>query len=373
MNIKRAFDHWIFDSFEVSAEGLGLYRMFYAAFVLLFLTPGHSPLLNFGGVAALPEALFHPPPGPMMLFSDFPPAWVAQAISLLLIVSLVALLVGYRTRAASLLTGVLLLTGYGFAFSIGKINHVMLFVLLPIVMSASNWGAAYSIDAHWRPAARRDVDAWPLTLMALLVGFAMFTAGFSKLLGGWLDPTVLATQGHFLKQFFVSGRQDLLAPIFLSIDSVLFWKALDVATVLFEMGFLVAAFHPTATRLFAASAVLFHFSTMMMLNISFAIHLVVYAAFAHWTEMDDAVSSDLWARLERIFERPVTLALLGGGTAALLAAFGSPLMALDNAFSFTSDLTAAEVIAVTAAASIVVARAGQRLMNPRFPSPTRRT
>jgi hypothetical protein len=69
----------------------------------------------------------------------------------------------------------------------------------------------------------------------------------------------------------------------------------------------------------------------------------------------------------------VTLALLGGGTAALLAAFGSPFMALDDAFSFTSDLTVAEVIAVTAAAFIVVARAGQQLMNPRCPSPTRRT
>jgi hypothetical protein len=309
----------------------------------------------------------------MMLFSDFPPVWIAQAMRLLLIVSLVALLVGYRTRAASLFTGGLLLMGYGFAFSIGKVNHVMLFVLLPFVMSASNWGAAYSIDAHRRSAARQDVHAWPLTLMALLVGFAMFTAGFSKLLGGWLDPTVLATQGHFLKQFFVSGRQDLLAPIFLSIDSVLFWKALDVATVLFEMGFLVAAFHPTATRLFAASAVLFHFSTMMMLNISFAIHLVVYAAFAHWTGMDRALSPVLRARLVRVFKRPMTLALLGGGTAALLAAFGSPFMALDDAFSFTSDLTAAEVVAVTAAASIIVARAGQRLMNPRRPSPTCRT
>jgi uncharacterized membrane protein YphA (DoxX/SURF4 family) len=373
MQIGRRFDRWIFDSFDVTPTGLGLYRIVYAAFVLFVLTPGHSPLLRFDGIVQLPDAFFHPPPGPMMVFSDFPPLWVAQTTSGLLTLSLVALLIGYRTRAASIATGVLMLIGYGFAFSVGKVNHVMLFVLVPLVMAASNWGAAYSWDRWRRPEAPRRVHAWPLTLLALLLGFAMFTAGFSKLLGGWLDPTSLATQGHFLKQFFVSGRQDLLAPIFLAVDSGLFWKALDTATVLFEMGFLVAAFHPVATRLFAACAVLFHFSTMMILNISFAIHLPVYAAFVNWAGIAQALPFDGEALAERASRRPWALGLLGGGTAILLAQLGSPFFWLDETVSLTSDLTVPEVLVVSIAVLLVAGRIGQRLIRPRRLSSRRRT
>ena len=354
MSMTRRLDRWIFDAFTVTPEGLGLYRIFFATFALLFVTPGHSSLVDFTAVSALPAAFFHPPPGPMMLFSEFPPPLVLPAVELLLTLSLVALLLGYRTRTASIATGVLMLVGYGFAFSVGKINHVMLIVLLPLVMAASNWGAAYSLDAQRTPGTSRTVHAWPLAMMALLVGFAMFTAGFSKLLGGWLDPTTQATQGHFIKHFFVRGRQDLLAPIFTTVDHPLFWEALDVATVVFEIGFLAAAFYPAATRLFAACAVLFHFSTMLMFNISFIFHLPVYAAFIRWSQ----VALPLPIRPDTVFawlDCHRTLALVtGGGLAGTLYAFGSPLMTLNQFFPMASDLTAVEVLALSLAVLAIV-------------------
>lgn len=354
------FDRWIFDSFIVTPEGLGLYRIAFAAFALLLLTPGHSALIDFAAAATLPDAFFHPPPGPMMLFSGFPPRLIVDAIELLLTLSLVALLLGYRTRLASLATGGFMLLGYGFAFSTGKVNHVMLFVLLPLVMAASNWGAAYSLDARRTPRSARTVHSWPLTMMALLVGFAMFTAGFSKLLGGWLDPATQATQHHFIKHFFIRGRQDLLAPIFTSVDYPLFWEALDVATVLFEVGFLVAAFHPVTTRLFAACAVLFHFSTMMMLNISFLVHLPVYAVFINWSRIAQTLSVDPGMFFERL-NRPPLMLLLGTGAAGLLYAFGSPIMVLNRLIPLASDLTAVEVVALSTAALALLVYALRRL------------
>lgn len=366
--LARRFDRWIFTSFPVTPEGLGLYRIAFAAFALFIATPGHSPLVDFTAAASLPAAFFRPPPGPMMLFTDFPPPFVIHAIGLLLTVSLVALLLGYRTRLASVATSVLLLIGYGFAFSAGKINHVMLFTLLPLVMAASNWGAAYSLDAQ-RGATARTVHAWPLTMMALLVGFAMFTAGFSKLLGGWLDPTTQATQHHFVKHFFVRGRQDLLAPLFASVDHPFFWEALDVATVLFEVGFLAAAFYPVATRLFAACAVLFHFSTMMMLNISFLVHLPVYAAFIDWSRIGQTLTVDpgmFFARLDR--HRPLTL-LVSGGAAGLLYALGSPLMAINRFAPLASDLTALEVATLSTATAMILIYAVRRLLPHRSRHP----
>lgn len=364
--LSQRFDRWIFESFAVTPEGLGLYRIFFAAFALLFLTPGHSPLVDFAAAAALPEAFFLPPPGPMMLFSDFPPASVMHGVELLLTASLVALLLGYRTRLASVLAGALLLIGYGFAFSVGKINHVILFALLPLVMVASNWGAGYSMDALRTARPARRVHAWPLTMMALLVGFAMFTAGFSKLLGGWLDPTTQATQGHFVKHFFVRERQDLLAPIFASVEHPFFWEALDVATVAFEVGFLVAAFFPAATRLFAACAVLFHFSTMVMLNISFIFHLPVYAVFVDGARIDRALPVDLGAVFAHLdLHRGLTL--MGAGAAAgLLYAFGSPLMTLNRLLPLASDLTAVEVLVLGTAVLLIALRVAWRLMPRRW-------
>jgi hypothetical protein len=47
----------------------------------------------------------------------------------------------------SIATGLLILTGNGFAYSMGKINHDLLLAAIPLVMAFSNWGSAWSLDA----------------------------------------------------------------------------------------------------------------------------------------------------------------------------------------------------------------------------------
>lgn len=343
------FDRWIFDSFQVTPEGLGLYRIGYALFTLLVVAPGHGAYTRFADIATFPDAFFLPPPGPMMLAPDFPGPVFFHGVVLLLNLCLVALLLGYRTRLASVLTTVLFLIGFGFSYSFGKINHTMLFVLVPLVMAGSNWGAAYSVDALRRRGPAPEVASWPITLLALLLGFGMFTAGFTKLIGGWLDPSTHATQGHFIKQFFTRGRQDFLAPVFTEITHPVFWEILDWATVLFEMGFLVAILHPRTTRLFAALAVCFHNSTVLMLNISFAVNLPVYAAFLDWSRWRLSAAFPPKMLAQRIVTVPVLLA----GTAFFFW-IGSPLLWLDRLFPFRSDLTAVEVLAQFTALALVL-------------------
>lgn len=339
MELAERLDHWIFDSFKVTPAGLGLYRIAYALFVLLIIAPGHSMQDSFYFLSDLPDALFLPPPGPMRLPPGFPPPYFTQGLHLLISLSLAALLFGYRTRWASMLTGSLFLIGYGFSYSLGKINHNVLFVLLPFVMAVTNWGAAYSLDAL-NGRVRRAVNSWPITLLALLVGFAMFTAGLPKILGGWLDPSTHATQGHFVKQFFVRGRQDLLAPLFIRMESGLFWELLDYATVLLEIGFLAAVFHPSSTRWFAGLAVLFHTGTLVMLNIAFTFHLIIYAAFIRW----DLVARHMPSFPGRLFRRvPAILAVISVGL--LYHFIGSPLLLVDTLLPFNSDVTAKDVLA----------------------------
>lgn len=284
--ISEKFSRWIFDSFSVTPQGLGLYRIFTSLFILCFLlpSPGMYELLG-----SLPDDFYAPPPGPMWLFDGFPSEEFFFISHAILILSLALLLTGYKTFWASISTGLILLVIKGFFYSLGKINHDLLLTIVPLVMAFSGWGAAYSVDAYRQKekAYTKKVESWPLTLLALFIGFMMFTAGFPKLLGGWLDINTQATMGHLFNQYYGKERQDLLATLFINLDSPIFWEMLDYATVIFEIGFLAAIFHPRTTKLFISFAVLFHFSVMLMMNISFLHNFPAYAAFLNWTLIDN--------------------------------------------------------------------------------------
>lgn len=362
--VRAWFDHWIFDSYRVTPKGLGLYRIAYAAFALLFVAPGHTTYSDFSPLASLPDVFYHPPPGPMQMLPGFPPALFFEGLHVLLALSLSAVLFGFCTRTASVTTTVLFLIGYGFSYSLGKVNHNMLFVLLPALMSLSNWGAAYSFDAQAGRTARA-VASWPIVLVTLVTGFAMFTAGFPKILGGWLDPSTQAAQSRLVHQFFIKGRQDLLAPWALQFDSPVLWELFDIATVCFEIGFLFAILHPTTTRLFAVGGLAFHTGVMAVLNIAFLVNLIVYAAVLPWSRLTALLPSNA-ARLALPLQgQPWLKGACLLGTAAFFYGVGSPLLWLNGALSFTSDLTVSHMLGI-AVAWVILALVVESL---RAPSP----
>jgi hypothetical protein len=283
MSMNDRFHQWIFNSFSVTPEGLGLLRIISSLFILFFLIPGQGTG-HFAYLADIPSDFFAPPPGPLMLLDGFPSAAVFQFLHTLLLFALFAMLLGYRTRLASIVTGLTILLLQGFIFSVGKVNHEIVVALVPFLMAFSNWGAAFSLDSIRRGHDSR-VESWPVTMLALFIGFMMFTAGFPKILGGWLDPSTQAAQGHLLNQFFVRERQAFLAGYMVQFDNVVFWELLDWATVIFEIGFLVAVINSRWFRYFAAFAVLFHFSTMMTLNIAFLPNFLAYAVFLNWEKI----------------------------------------------------------------------------------------
>lgn len=284
---KSRFSSWIFNSYSPSAEGLGLYRIFSGLFILLFLLPS-CDLYPF--ISSLPNDFFVPPPGPMMLFDGFPAYGVFLLLHGLLILSLCMMTLGWQTVKTSLLSGLLILILQGFLFSLGKINHELLLAVLPMVMAFSGWGSAYSVDSYLLGQKKR-AEGWTLTLLALIIGFMFFTAGFSKLIGGWLGVESQATIGHFLDQYFVKARQDLMAGYALKVTNPFVWELFDYATVFFEVGFIFALLHSRATRIFVCLAVLFHFSTMLVLNISFLPNFLAYAAFLNWDLVNDGIKN----------------------------------------------------------------------------------
>ena len=277
-------DCWIFEEYRVPPRALSAFRIVYATFVLLII--GVPPFRWIGGK---PDLFFHPPRFSVVhLFGGFPAPpffWGLDGVVTLLFVFL---LFGFRTRWTSRLLALGLLMGFSWSYAYGKINHdTLLMALVPLVMSFSHWGAHFSLDQVHRQASRPasappPEQYWPVALLALLLGFAMFSAGMPKLLSGWLDPTTHAVQGYTLRQHYDFFADQLLTPIMMHYDNPFFWEALDYSAVLFEVGFLLAVIKQPVFRFFIVLTVIFHLVNCLMLNIGFSRNIALYWLFIDW-------------------------------------------------------------------------------------------
>ena len=303
-------DRWIHAG-STTRTSLGRFRVLYAVYALTWTA-------DFHWVAAFPDAMYNPPLGPMMLFGGFPPSAVLRGLEALFAVSLVAVLLGWRTRTASWTATVVGVLGFGFTYSSGKINHDILLLLLPGVISSAGWGDRASLDAlARRRAGRAQVPEralqWPLRLMALMVGLSFFTAAAPKLRGGWLDPSSQAVQAFQVDQYYTQGRTDLLADFFLTLRAPLLWEAMDWATIVLEAGMVLFVLTWRGTRVAFAAATLFHVGVYLMMNINFSNNVVVYGFVAAW----DRVPLPRWepspAAAAR-WLRAAPVVVLAGGT-----------------------------------------------------------
>lgn len=272
-------DAWIHGG-TLTRTSLARYRVLYAVIALLLLP-------DFSWIAAFPDSMYNPPPGPMMLFSGFPPEVVLRALEAALAAALVALVIGWHTRTASLLAVAVSLVGYGFTYGLGKIDHDILLVLVPAAMALAGWGDRLSLDAVRRrsrgEAGRPErAEQWPLRLYALMIGLAFLTAALPKIKGGWLNPLTQAVHGIQIRQFYTHDRADLLADTFLGIKNPVFWEFMDVATILLEAGIVLAVLSWGGTRVAFAIATLFHLGVWLMMNIAFWHNVVTYGFVVAW-------------------------------------------------------------------------------------------
>lgn len=272
------FDRWVLEG-DFSALDVARFRMIYAT-VALFTLPNPSHM------AAFPDSTFNAPFGPFRLLQEFPPLGVLNILQWALACALVMLAVGLFTRTASVTVTVLLLVINGIQFSSGKIDHSIIFVLAPAILSFADWGRRASVDALIkREEASAPVAQWPLRLFGVVIGVAFATAAIQKLLSGWLNPLSQATQGHFIRQFVANGRDDWLTPVFLRMNTPVLWETLDWVTILFEFAFLLAILNWRAWRIVLAVACLFHLGVLLMMNIAFYPNVVAYGAFVLWSAL----------------------------------------------------------------------------------------
>ena len=274
-------DRWIFEAYPARVADLAVVRVLYAAFMLLTQLPRAL------WTTRAPAAFYAPPFGPVALLTDWPPPWVIYGLNGLLLASLVLLLVGWRTPIASLVAGLSFIALGCWQFASVKIDHDILLGVTPLALAASGWGARWSVDAlrAGRPAAATDpARAWCLALLALLIGAAMFTAGWGKAATGWLDPATHSTFAH-LTSFYVRDAVGILGEPVLRIGAPWFRESADWAATLLELAVLPAVFWRPTFRAALAVLAAFHLANVLLFGIVFSANVVAYAAFVPWSRI----------------------------------------------------------------------------------------
>jgi hypothetical protein len=261
------------DTCRNDAHSLGLFRIFWGIYILLFVAPYSAY------VSQVPPSFYDPPVLSLaFLFSGFPPYWLMLAGDLVRIWVVVLITIGVKTRVCTIVLCGLTFISTNFVYSFGKIDHDTLVWTVAICLAFTDWGVFYALvpDRSVNP----KVAARALATAGILIAFGMFTAGFGKALH-WtnLDPSRSGFLGWFYPGYYTLDRTLLLAPLVPKVPPQLF-KIADYCAVLFELSaffFLLAG--RAGWRIWLLVAAGFHLINALLLNIPFHIQVLVYLPF----------------------------------------------------------------------------------------------
>jgi hypothetical protein len=350
-------DAWIFDEFRACTLDLAVYRIVFAVYVLLLIVP----IAPWMGQA--PQAFFSPSLSAAVFLVDFPSPSVMVTLNLLLAASSSMLLIGWRTRAASLGTGLLIVTLKTFEYAIGKINHDIFIASVPLILAFSSWGNALSVDSR---AARSGADnrvvkgQWCLSYLALVIAVSMFSAGWAKVASGWLDPAVQSTYGHFMSNRVQVSREPWMAGWADLVGTTRLWEVADWSAALLEMAFIVACFSSRWWRYVTAAAVVFHVGVWGLFDIVFETNVIAYGAFlpysraiTGWPAVDNPMSGD------RLTVRTASL--------VSAASFGAAMFAIATGTSLARIIHLPLVEVIVAAGFLIVCHWSLSLLRASIP------
>jgi hypothetical protein len=255
------------------ARSLGLFRIFWGWFILLFVAP-YSAF-----VSQVPQAFYNPPILSLAnLFAGFPPYWLMLGADLVKIWLVVLITVGIKTRWCTITFCLLTFLSHSFLYSFGKIDHDVVLWAVTLCLAFTDWGVYYALipDRRTDPKVTRRA----LATAGVVIAFGFFTAGFEKALR-WVNLD-LSTGGFlswFYPLYYLLDRKFLLAPLVFRIPAQSF-KILDYTAVAFELSpFLFLFAGRTAWRVWLLVATCFHLANALLLNIPFYVHVLVYLPF----------------------------------------------------------------------------------------------
>jgi uncharacterized membrane protein YphA (DoxX/SURF4 family) len=316
--IERAVA-WFWGRVGLSADGdqrsLAILRMLVGPYFLLHATPFSA------WVAGAPPAFFNPPIlSPVSLATGFPAHWLALGLDALQVVLTALVALGVRARISSLLLCTVALTNNAFCYSFGKIDHDILSWVAVACLAFT--GAGQKLALVPDPPSRFDAPRRALSLLAVLLAFGMFSAGFGKA-KNWVDFD-FATSGFlswFYGGYFDYGRTRLLAPVVVGLPPELFELA-DYTAVVFELGCLPALLlGPRVFRGWLLAACSFHLINTCVLNIAFDTNVLCYLAFVSLSRVEQWARG-LWLGLPRLLHRALVLSIVASAAVHLVQRIG---------------------------------------------------
>ncbi len=233
-------------------------------------------------ISAVPQDFLNPRPGLFSFIATVPSLGVLIAITVIRFVLAVLLAIGACTVPVSLLLTITMMTAAGISYSFSKVDHFILFELVPVFLAFAGWGRRWSVDellARRRGRFDASTRGMPVLLFAIALGWAMLSAAVPKALGGWLDPSRQATRGYIASDIVTGDNLGPLGAWILPFDLDIFWKALDYATLAAEGLLILFVFTPVLFRCWLLLLLCFHIGVYLTLGISFLSYALVYAVF----------------------------------------------------------------------------------------------
>ena len=261
---------------------------------------------NFSALGSLPVTILRPT-GVMQLlpWSFYDQLLTPSGIMILkaaLVVSLLLSTAGFLTAISTKTSLLLILFNEGLLRSFGHFNHdEMLAVYCLVVLAFTPCGDAFSLDS--RSAKEKKVRpplayAYPILLMQLLMAWTYFSSALIKLrvagLTKYLSEDNLPALAiyHSLDNLHDTGFR-----LAFSLPQVRAYLPFAVGLILiWELLFPLAVFWRRARWWFLGLGVVFHVSTLFVMNIFFPHHLILYLLFVDW----DAESAEI--RVKRWFK-----------------------------------------------------------------------
>ena len=246
---------------------------------------------SFSALASLPATILRPTGAMKLLpWSFYDQLQTPSGMLILKSVMVVSLLLstaGFLTIVSTKTSLLLVLFYQGLLRSFGHFNHdEMLAVYCLVVLAFTPCGDAFSIDS-WRARTRKErpffAYAYPILLMQLLVAWTYFSSAFIKLrVAGWkyltADNLPALAIFHSLDNLHDTSFRlafrlpELKSYLPFAVGFILLWELL----------FPLALFWRRLRWWILGVGIVFHISTLFVMNIFFPHHLAMYLIFINW-------------------------------------------------------------------------------------------
>jgi len=249
---------------------------------------------SFSALGQLPVTILRPTGAMKFLPWSFYDQLLTPAgmtiLKLAMVVSLVASTAGFLTSASTRTSFLLVLFYQGFVRSFGHFNHdEMLGVYCLAVLAFTPCGDEFSLD-HKLRKIRKDrpafAYAYPILLMQLLMAWVYFSSFLIKLrIAGlsYLSPDNLPALAIYHS---LDNLHDTAFTWAFWLPQVKGYLPAAVALVLlWEFLFPLAVFFPRLRWWILGGGVVFHLSTLFLMNIFFPHQLALYLLFVNWDHL----------------------------------------------------------------------------------------